>query len=891
MGIYVVPITTTDTSGTYTVTPAAQNPSVASGESVSSSAPAQTQADAEAETDSPLDNANFLSFEDWKKQNLAKVGQSPENIGQGRGPVANKEGRRRPVNIDSTLDSIGEDVELEFDFGGFGSPGKSADDAAWTSAQQSIRPSDSPGSGDDNVPQRQRPRNKDAGKTCKERFNYASFDCAATILKTNKEAKSPSSILVENKDSYMLNECSASNKFLIIELCDDILVDTVVLANYEFFSSIFRTFRVSVSDRYPVKMERWKELGVFEARNSREIQAFLVQEPIIWARYLRIEFLTQYGSEFYCPVSLLRIHGTTMMEEFRHQEEAARGDDYDVEPIEEAAAEVVEAVTTNIKVQQAVSQDDQTPETITKMNEQKANLDRQVSSDHIDTGEGTVSSSSGADAPRDEAEPETDGVDSKSAQTWTDDAPRSYHTMHSSSRISNVTNIVSSQETVVKSYMDHQRPKKQSVSTANLSDSRSKESVYSTSTSQDSVSSVPPKSSDSSQGVSTSTTGQHQAQTQSQNTQAVPRTATSPPPANPTTQESFFKSIHKRLQALESNSTLSLQYIEEQSRILRDAFSKVEKRQLQKTEKFLQHINETVITELKGFRQMYDLLWQSTVMEVEGMRETHGREMLAVSERLSILAEEVVWQKRMAVVQSTLLLLCLALVLFTKSGVGGGLEVPVVQHMLSQSWARGVAGRMGLESPSPPTSPPRSGWGVVGLRGSRSEINLGHRRITSDTDGEGYESTHDFQDESRSPTQSISSPTEVMLTVEPPSPPPTELDSREPSMEPDAVTGTMSGPATPTGLNARRAHFDMDEDDINDTYQDVEATTNGVDERHHDFDPGSPSKEFSEVTVLEVNGHRHDSDAGENDESTIDGDNGGSGSSGPRESGLIDLDI
>ncbi len=39
---------------------------------------------------------------------------------------------------------------------------------------------------------------------------------------------------------------------------------------------MIRTFRVSVSDRYPVKSEKWKDLGIFEARNSREIQAFLI---------------------------------------------------------------------------------------------------------------------------------------------------------------------------------------------------------------------------------------------------------------------------------------------------------------------------------------------------------------------------------------------------------------------------------------------------------------------------------------------------------------------------------------------------------------------------------------------------------------------------------------
>ncbi|KAF2205577.1 hypothetical protein GQ43DRAFT_436915 [Delitschia confertaspora ATCC 74209] len=169
--------------------------------------------------------------------------------------------------------------------------------------------------------------------------------------------------------------------------------------------------------------------------------------------------------------------------------------------------------------------------------------------------------------------------------------------------------------------------------------------------------------------------------------QANQRTAsaTQPNPASPTTQESFFKSIHKRLQQLEANSTLSLQYIEEQSRILRDAFIKVEKRQLSKTETFLMNLNSTVIQELKGYRAMYEQLWQSTVLELEGMRERNQRELGELGSRLSLVADELVWQKRMAVVQSTLLLLCLGLVLFVRSGsVGAQLDVPIVQQLGSK---------------------------------------------------------------------------------------------------------------------------------------------------------------------------------------------------------------
>src|ERR1700729_2529611 len=94
---------------------------------------------------------------------------------------------------------------------------------------------------------------------------------------------------------------------------------------------MIRTFRVSVSDRYPVKMEKWKDLGVYEARNSREIQAFLIENPQIWARYLRIEFVSHYGNEYYCPLSLLRVHGQRMLESWKDTETA--GDAVDIDEV------------------------------------------------------------------------------------------------------------------------------------------------------------------------------------------------------------------------------------------------------------------------------------------------------------------------------------------------------------------------------------------------------------------------------------------------------------------------------------------------------------------------------------------------------------------------------
>ncbi|CAG8522175.1 14721_t:CDS:2 [Funneliformis mosseae] len=153
----------------------------------------------------------------------------------------------------------------------------------------------------------------------KERFNYASIDCGANVLKANKEAKGTSAILTESKDSYVLNKCSAE-KYFIVELCYPILVDTIVLANFEFFSSTFKNFRVSISKWYPPK-EDWKVIGEYRAKNSRELQIFSVKDPIMFVKYLRIEFQTHYGHNHYCPVSLLRVHGNSETDMWNKEQE------------------------------------------------------------------------------------------------------------------------------------------------------------------------------------------------------------------------------------------------------------------------------------------------------------------------------------------------------------------------------------------------------------------------------------------------------------------------------------------------------------------------------------------------------------------------------------------
>jgi hypothetical protein len=296
-------------------------------------------------------------------------------------------------------------------------------------------------------------------------------------------------------------------------------------------------------------------------------------------------------------------------------------------------------------------------------------------------------------------------------------------------------------------------------------------------------------------------TNTSQVSTSTNTTRTIPATATSPvPQPQPSIQESFFKSLSKRIQQLESNSTLSLQYIEEQSRILRDAFSKVERRQISSTSTFLSNLNETVIKELHGFRQAYDQLWQSTVLELEGQREQYQREMLVLSSRLTLVADELMWQKRMGIVQSGLLLLCLGLVLFARQGLQGYLEVPLMQQMMNKSSA--ALSRAGWESP--PASPsPENRSPVALFRRKLWRSATEPERVTSGhgTDGDitGTDSRPDTRDGPN-----------VDVFVEPPTPPPSrgvdsvgigryddaDADDEEDVLDPRE---SQSGPSTPTG--------------------------------------------------------------------------------------------
>lgn len=699
----------------------------------------------DVDPDSSLDDSSFLSFEEWKKQTLEKEGLIDAAI-IGRRPSTGKDGEKigKAEGTPSGLEGLAEGGDIDLDFGAYLGD-RPADAASVRSKEEVVPPKATENPASAKHVEKPRYRSKDAGKTCKERFNFASLAFGGQVMKTNPEAKSASALLKEDRDVYLLNTCQAKNKFFIVELSESILVETVALANFEFFSSTFRQFRVSVSDKYPVKLDRWVEIGIFEARNSREIQAFLVEDPRIWARYLRVEFLSHFGNEFYCPVSLLRVHGRTMIQDVLSMEHGAGGEDdgdYEQEDLSEkhgevlvpeAVAEVLqdEKATEDLKeAQAAINNLVKTAEDIVH-----GELGDSVVSSHIlevnqllkpPTMEQTISpwnkeeqslpamfdKCNGRDTCVPAEIPEEIKASSQAVKNETVEL-QGANELQDLGVLVNATDTTSvPSSTSTTEIRGSSTDNLTSIKAPTEQSTQLKSSIAASSP----LSSSPSPSASSKVQDSTST-GAHKSS----------HTSPSHLP-QPTTQESFFKNVSKRLQLLEANSTLSLKYIEEQSKILREAFTKVEKRQLAKTTSFLENLNSTVLEQLRQFSKQYDQIWQSTVMELETQRDQSQRETAAVTARLNILADELIFQKRMSIVQSVLLLLCLAVVIFSRSLAGGYLEVPIIQTMMKHTrhTSNDTYGSP-LESPQthkPWTSPGASPWSGSDHMRQRSDESI-----------------------------------------------------------------------------------------------------------------------------------------------------------------------
>ncbi|GAV07645.1 hypothetical protein RvY_17460 [Ramazzottius varieornatus] len=157
--------------------------------------------------------------------------------------------------------------------------------------------------------------------------NYASAVCGAKVIAHNPELENPGAILTANRDDYMLTPCKVARRFFVVELCERIHVHSFDIGNLELFSATPKKIHVFGASRFPSR--DWVDFGQFLMSDSRDVQNFTVPAGMGFVKYIRVEMMEHHGTEHYCPVTVFRVSGTSMMDEYVYSEDTYEDDDDD----------------------------------------------------------------------------------------------------------------------------------------------------------------------------------------------------------------------------------------------------------------------------------------------------------------------------------------------------------------------------------------------------------------------------------------------------------------------------------------------------------------------------------------------------------------------------------
>ena len=64
-------------------------------------------------------------------------------------------------------------------------------------------------------------------------------------------------------------------------------------------------------------------MGNFEAKDEKAIQSFSIGNEEMFAKFVKVEILSHYGSEHFCPISLMKVLGTSVVEVYEREEHGA----------------------------------------------------------------------------------------------------------------------------------------------------------------------------------------------------------------------------------------------------------------------------------------------------------------------------------------------------------------------------------------------------------------------------------------------------------------------------------------------------------------------------------------------------------------------------------------
>ncbi|KAG0360264.1 hypothetical protein BG005_011059 [Podila minutissima] len=647
--------------------------------------PSAIPAAATVQATPPQPERHIPSYEQWRKQALEKKSKPVES-------KERKQRKRKPYQESPVDVAIGGEDELGFVFPNLDGNGKGNDDRFQHLADQL-------GNGPDlkKEPKAQEWIKSEYAKDPKDRFNHASATCAASVVKASKDATSIMAILNEGKDNYMLNKCSTKEKFFVVELCEEILVDAFILGNYEFFSSTFKDFVVSVN-RYPPRDDGWSILGHFQARNTRDAQVFRPATPQL-ATYIRFDFVSHYGNEYYCPVTLLRVYGATALEQLKQEEEEEKRiameekKQAELEKAKQAEEEDAEDDDDDSEVPEVPpgSKDEPIPtpqEDIAAPNEAvDVDEDRQDTTEHSPLKEmtGTPDMDSPPleegnphdelagsyeldleDFPQKTADSDSLGLFSEHSNEstyiipeWPTDVdqhtgePTPTDAPLPSTAMLETETVTQPSEQLPSDVL----PPLPSTSPASMQDDNDWKNVdlgiitLSQKTRPTHLSKPPSASKGSASGVGT--TGASATD---------PVTSHAVPSPGHSSQESVYKNIVNRLKVLELNSSLSYLYLEEQSNI----FNEVIDSSTQKINQLVNHLNEAN-RRLEVLGRKYDQLSYSYRAHVEVDGEKRRKDFLNLSNQVHVLGAQVLFQRQLFVVAVITIITVFVFVTLTKS--------------------------------------------------------------------------------------------------------------------------------------------------------------------------------------------------------------------------------
>jgi Sad1 / UNC-like C-terminal len=151
-------------------------------------------------------------------------------------------------------------------------------------------------------------------------FNFASVDAGARVLAASSNAAGAKNTLSNNPDTYMLVACAGDgvggSRWIDIELSEEVVLTSLEIGNFEFYSSFPRRIALLGSTSYPPK--KWSTLALFDAASVRTVQRFDLVDRAV-ARYIRVIFAGKQGGEHYCPISVIRAFGKTLIADWKEE--------------------------------------------------------------------------------------------------------------------------------------------------------------------------------------------------------------------------------------------------------------------------------------------------------------------------------------------------------------------------------------------------------------------------------------------------------------------------------------------------------------------------------------------------------------------------------------------